>query len=123
MHVELCWSLQGRSRLAEWLGRAQAEHMSEEGVCWVQELMDETFQCLWGNANQTQFSLFPIYLKVTFGKKSSFVVLAQLGSCCFPELSHGQCVPAPDGAVGLVSRNIGSFCSRQMRSSICLPFS
>lgn len=41
--------------------------------------MAETFQCLWGNANQTQFSLFPINLKVAIGKNSSFAVLAQLG--------------------------------------------
>lgn len=46
LHVELCCSLQGRSWLAEWLGRAQAEHMSEKGVCRVQEVVAETFQCL-----------------------------------------------------------------------------
>lgn len=35
MHAELCWSLQGRFMLAEWVGRAKAEHVSEEGICWV----------------------------------------------------------------------------------------
>jgi len=36
MHVELCWSLQGKFVLAERVGKAKAAHASEEGVCWVQ---------------------------------------------------------------------------------------
>lgn len=93
MHVELCWSL---------LGRARAEPVSEGDVCWVQELSVPVRKY-----KPDPRSYFSINLKVAIGKKSSFAVLAQLGSCCFPEVSRGQHVPVPGKAVGLVSRNIG----------------